>query len=146
METIDEIGWMVLPEHQASAPERRSRSDRAGYDNGVQRMLTERPDEFVRRAFFIAWVLGMIGIVGSGAFGAAAIALILPAGLLIVMCGIVCFRDRDRVLDRLSDRYLESRSFRWFGKARFTKFEAALLTVIGVGWAAMGTAALIGNL
>jgi hypothetical protein len=40
--------------------------------------------------------------------------------------------------DRLTERYRGSWHWRLQGKAEYTRFEAALLTVIGVGWTTMG--------
>jgi hypothetical protein len=42
------------------------------------------------------------------------------------------------VLERLSERFRDSWSFRIQGKVRMTRFEGAMCLVLGLGWLATG--------
>jgi hypothetical protein len=108
----------------------------------VRRAAEANPDQAVRLAVLTAWVLGIVGLLGAAA-SEKMLAALLPAGLLLVVCGVVCFRNWRGVRDRLTERYKDSWHWRLSGKAQFTRFESALLTAIGLGWTAMGISGVV---
>lgn len=70
-------------------------------------------------------------ILGSGP-------LIAGCGVVIAFVGLLLVSNFEGVLERLSERYRDSWTFRLQGKTRITRFEGALCLVIGLGWLAFG--------
>ena len=82
--------------------------------------------------WFGMFPFAMAGVIlGSGP-------LIAASGVVIALVGFVLVTDFHGVLERLSDRYRDSRSFRLQGKTRVTRFEGGICLVIGLGWVATG--------
>jgi hypothetical protein len=104
----------------------------------------EEPAEMVSRyGFFAAWLLGVVAIVGGGpGLGHRTLGLIAPAGLLLILVGVIRVtnyrgvRDRDRLREEsgLSFRLTENRSA--------TAFAGAVLVVIGLCWFVFGVTAI----
>lgn len=107
------------------------------------RALRDRPDAFVHYGFRVAWVFGMIAILG-GALGnrPPLQPFFLIAGMILTSIGIIAVTDYGGVLDGLSQRYRDSWHYRISGQGRFTRFQAALLLIVGLGWLGMGIATL----
>jgi hypothetical protein len=85
-------------------------------------------------AFLVAWILGMVAIVGPH----ATTPLLVPAGFLIVGMGVahgVDYRGLRGALAR------DPRNFRLA-----TRWAAPVLVLIGLGWAAGGVAATVSGL
>jgi hypothetical protein len=103
------------------------------YAPGV-RLLRERPDQVIRYLWIGMFPVAMAGVVlGYGP-------LIAASGVVITLVGLLLVTDFNRVLERLSERYRHSWTFRMQGKTRFTRFEGGLCLAIGLGWLALGLA------
>jgi hypothetical protein len=109
----------------------------------VQRVIhghprPERPiDKAARYGFFLAWLLGMVGIVGGILF------LVAPAGLIFMSIGLLLFTNHEGFRDRMRIREQHSLSYRLTESRSATKFGGALLTIVGLGWFAMGLGSAI---
>lgn len=64
--------------------------------------------------------------------------MIAASGVVITLVGLLLVTDFNGVLERLSERYRDSWTFRIQGKTRFTRFEGGLCLVIGIGWVTLG--------
>ena len=101
------------------------------YAIGV-RLLRERPEQLVRYLWIGMFPFAMVGVVlGYGP-------LIAGSGVVITFVGLLLVTDFNSVLERLSERYRESWTFRMQGKTRFTRFEGGVCLAIGLGWLALG--------
>jgi hypothetical protein len=67
---------------------------------------TEPVDQFARYGFFVAWLLGLVGII------AGMTALIAPAGLVIASIGVMPFKNFRGVCDRMRKREERTLSYR----------------------------------
>ena len=89
------------------------------------RLLRERPDQVVRLLWLGTFPFALAGIVTGFA------PLITACGVVIAFVGFLMATNRHGVLDRLSERYRDSRSFRLQGKTRVTRFEGGICLFIG---------------
>jgi hypothetical protein len=112
-----------------------ARPDRPGL---VRRVIHGHPrptrtiDKAARYGFFVAWLLGMVGIVGG------ILVLIAPAGLILMSVGLLLLANHEGFRDRMRVREESSLSYRLTESRSATKFGGALMTIIGLGWLAMG--------
>jgi hypothetical protein len=95
-------------------------------------------DKAGRYGFFVAWLLGMVGLVGG------IIVLIAPAGLILATIGLLLFTNHDGFRDRMRAREERSLNYRLTELRTATKFGGALLTIIGLGWFAIGVGVTLG--
>lgn len=94
-----------------------------------------------RAGFLFAWLLGVVAIGGAAVTGTeASLVLITPAGLVMSALGLGAVFNWRGILDRASRHYRNKLTFRLAGKDRFTRFEACVLLVIGIGWTGLGVA------
>src|SRR3954465_7739574 len=94
-------------------------------------------DAFARFGFFAAWLLGL------GAIAGGATPLLLPAGALLAVIGVLYARNAGSVRERLVERYRRSAGYRAFGAdTRLTPFFGLAMSFIGVCWFALGVADL----
>lgn len=83
------------------------------------------------RLFFVAWLIGVVGIVMSGQVDEGWLALLGVAGLILVWIGFRLWRDRRAWL-----AFVESQSTIYpqpSGRAT-QRYTAAGIVVIGLGW------------
>jgi hypothetical protein len=100
----------------------------------------EPVDRFARYGFFVAWLLGLVGIIGG------LTPLIAPAGLLIATIGLMLFKNFRGLRDRMRKREERSWNYRLTESRSATKFGGVLMILVGIGWLAMGVADLLGVL
>jgi hypothetical protein len=110
----------------------------------VQRGLNGDPpalkpiDKAARYGFFAGWLLGMADLVGG------IIPLIAPAGLIFAVIGVLLFTNHGGFRDRMRVREERSLNYKLTELRTATKFGGALLTIVGLGWFAMGVGGAIG--
>lgn len=92
---------------------------------------------FARMTLPLAVVLFVCGVLGESATDGASLMALVPAGALIVTRGVLMLTRRRAVLEPLAKRE-QSRFWGRMGFRTEHPFGAAMLVVIGTGWAVMG--------
>jgi hypothetical protein len=105
----------------------------------VKLLLARSANPVAVVCFVTLVVLEKLNVAGPKVF-----ALLIPAGLLIALRGILMLAFRDEVLSRLID--IESRSAyaRFFGVRKESAYGAVLAIIIGVGWCVIGVMVAVG--
>ena len=99
-------------------------------------MNVRSPDLVVRILVFGGWGCGAVSLLNPQKPPFSVFALV--GGVLLVAAGIALASDGGRAMTRLNDRYApwqRTPSYRWMG---------AVTILIGLMWAALGSAATIG--
>jgi hypothetical protein len=95
-------------------------------------------DAFARFGFYLAWAIGLVAIVGE------ILELLLPAGALIVVAGVIMTLNTSGARDQFAERARRGVAHRKFGSAVIIgPMFGVLMTVVGLGWFAGGVAALL---
>ena len=107
------------------------------------RALRERADDVFVYGFHFAWVCGMLSLLGGALLGGddrPLPGLLLVAGIVLAVLGGLAAGNWADIRQRLTDRWRDSWQWRMMGQARYTRFEAVLLLVIGLCWTGLGAA------
>jgi hypothetical protein len=109
----------------------------------VRRLVLGNPpvngpaDAFARFGVLAAWLLGLVAIAGG------VTPLLLPAGALLIVIGVLYARDTGGIRERVTERQRRSRGYRAFGAGRqLSPLFGIAMSFIGVCWFAIGVAEL----
>jgi hypothetical protein len=90
-------------------------------------------DAFARFGLWAAWLFGLIAI-ASGLT-----ALLMPAGILLAVIGLLYARDAGGIRERLAERRRRTAAYRGFGgTTRLTPLFGIAMTFVGLVWLAAG--------
>jgi hypothetical protein len=90
--------------------------------------------------YHVGWALGLGAVIGAGIGHQSALVVLVPAGVLVVVRGVVLIVNPDGALDSTWQLKLSSVNRAGFRVA--TRPLAIGMVIVGLGWAAVGIAAL----
>ena len=102
-------------------------------------------ERFTRYGFAVAYVLGVVGLVGAGR-DELVLGLLAPAGALLLAIGVLAYTNHAGARDAMNARSARGRMASLGVPTTMTPFTSALLIAIGAGWTLMGVGALVSEL